>query len=479
MVGDDVDELGPRGRVLAERRLVEQEDPRVQGERRAHAEPSLLAARERERVGGRQVGQVQAIEHPSRPLRRLGLRDAGAHQPVVHLVDCPTGHELVLRVLEHHPEGARDLGRGPSPRVDARAAAGLRGDPHSARRGLQQPCEAGKQGGLPRAGGTGHRDHLPGADREVRGRQPVGHRHPLSHHQAPARLGDRGPAGEMGVVEPDPRRGVGPAREVRHQVGRRKAQHRTSLDEQHMVGARQPGLDPVLDDHDRAAVSGPHHLDRGEDRGGRGRVEVRRGLVEQEQVRIGDGGRGHGEQLLLSAAEPRGVPGQGHVQPHCVQRGRNVGPDLRRRHGSVLQGERDVVADPLHHDVALRLLLDQPDPRRRRVAPGAGDKQPPGVPTLGQRPGKGGQHRRLARPRGAHQDHQLARLDRERHVGQRDRRSARVLVSPPECGDPRPRCAAHGRRPTRRRHAPGRAGRSRGRRCAPAGGPGPTSRARR
>ena len=82
MVGDEPDDLGPGGRVLTEGGLVQHEDPGVEGQRRAHAQPPLLAPGEGERVGLGEVGQAQAVEQPLGARVRLRVRHAGLGEPV-------------------------------------------------------------------------------------------------------------------------------------------------------------------------------------------------------------------------------------------------------------------------------------------------------------------------------------------------------------------------------------------------------------
>ena len=199
-------------------------------------------------------------------------------------------------------------------------------------------------------------------DLEIRDRQPVGDLDTARNQHGRTGRGLREPAGQMGVVDPDPRSGVGVVVEMGGKSRRVQGEDRAVLDEKDAVGAGQPRLHPVLHDHHRAAVGRPHRLDRRQDLGGRRGVQVRRGLVEQQQVRIGHGARRDGEQLLLATAEPGGVTVQGHGQPGPLEGAHDPRPDPLRRDGRILQGERDVITDPLHHDIALGLLLDQPDP---------------------------------------------------------------------------------------------------------------------
>ena len=403
--------------------------PGIQGECGAHAEPPLLAAGEGEGIGVREVGQVQPIEHPRRPLRRLGLRDAGAHQAVVHLVDDPAGDELVLRVLEHHPEGARDARPRPSATGRRAAVPSRPGRPAPCPPwASSQPCQAGQQGGLPRAGGTGDGDHLAG--RRPRGRWRAADRPqppPAPTITAPARLGAGGRLGRWewstqtraAELRPRARWAPGLAR-AQGSITEPPSTSSTRSARASQASTRCSTTTTVQPWWSRTA------LDRGEDPAAAAGSRFAVGSSSRSRCGSATVAAATASSCCCPPLSRRVSVVSGHVQPALrPARLATVAQICAGGDGSVLQGEGDVVADPLHHDVALRLLLDQPDPRRRRVAPGADDKQPPGVPTLGQRPGQGGQHRRLARPRGAHQDHQLARLDRERR-----RRTARPPIGP-------------------------------------------------
>ena len=70
--GEQVEQLHPRAAVLAEGRLVEDEDRWRGGQRGRDRQASLLAAGERERVRLGQVGEVEPLEQLLRPLPRRG-----------------------------------------------------------------------------------------------------------------------------------------------------------------------------------------------------------------------------------------------------------------------------------------------------------------------------------------------------------------------------------------------------------------------
>ena len=121
-------------------------------------------------------------------------------------------------------------------------------------------------------------------------------------------------------------------------------------------------------------------LDGVEERIRRGRVDLRRRLVEQEQARLERERRRERDALQL-AARQLGGPALGEV-PGADQLQRLVDPrpDVGRRDADVLEAERDLVRDLRHHDLVLRILEDRRDvagklgrARLARVAAGHDD----------------------------------------------------------------------------------------------------------
>ena len=185
------------------------------------------------------------------------------------------------------------------------------------------------------------------------------------HHHDPARLGHRGAAGQVGVVEPDPRRRVGPVGEVRGQVGRargsapsrrRRAAHGRRATARPRPGARRRprcshGLVRTASTAARTAAA---------DAGSRLAVgSSSRSRCGPATVAAATASSCCCPPLSLEVSRSRGTSNPTASSASATSDQIRAGRDSR-----VLQGERNVVADALHHDVALRLLLDQPDPRR-------------------------------------------------------------------------------------------------------------------
>ena len=125
LLGEQRDQLAPGGRVLAEGRLVEHQDPGRGGQRGGDRQPALLAAGERVRVGVGERGQAQPLEQlvGGGPRRRRVL--AGAQRPQGELVAQPAGEELLLGMLEDRADPGDQL-PGPPPVRLASARAGRR-----------------------------------------------------------------------------------------------------------------------------------------------------------------------------------------------------------------------------------------------------------------------------------------------------------------------------------------------------------------
>jgi hypothetical protein len=155
---------------------------------------------------------------------------------------------------------------------------------------------------------------------------------------------------------------------------------------------------------------------------GRGRVEGRRGLVEQEKFRVIGQGAGQGEALLLAPREAGGVAGQIEpVEPDAIEQragvavreggapqprpGREVVEDRAREHHGLLgdvgdaaaeglRGERQRV-DSAQDDLPLRQRIEAPEGAQQRglAAPGGAldrDHLAPVDPQAGAAHGRGG-----------------------------------------------------------------------------------------
>ena len=238
-------------------------------------------------------------------------------------------------------------------------------------------------------------------------------------------------------------------------------------------------LDPVLDDHGGGSGGASTSASTSADQRGTGRVEVRGGLVEQQQPGAQREDAGQRQPLLLAAGQRAGggVPAVGEADGG--QRLVDPRPDLGRRDAAVLQAERDVVAGPGHDQRGLGVLQHQPG-AGPGLAGGRGRRGAPRPPARRRRRGRAG---RPARPAGwtcrRRTGRGAAPARRARSAGRRraaPRPAGRRAASPSRGRRRRP-----ARRGVRVRPGPGRrrTGTATARRCGPAPAPAATSRRRR
>ena len=210
-------------------------------------------------------------------------------------------------------------------------------------------------------------------------------------------------------------------------VLRRIEEQPAAVDEEDARRELQRPSDAVLGEHHRRAepVDGSQEEARGL------RIELGRGLVEQEQARLERERRREADPLELSAGELDSLPPPQVERVHGLQRPLDSRPDLGRRGAEVLQSERDLVRGDRHHDLVLRILEDRRSRARKlcgaRVTrvEARDDHAPRKAAAVEMRdePGERPQQRRLAGAGGAEERHHLSRLERERHVSQRWRRT--------------------------------------------------------
>ena len=115
----------PRAAVLAESRLVEDEQLGSADERGRHRQATLLATRQRHGVGAREFGQPQCLEVFVDEGGDLLIGHAGGARADRELLGDGGGQELVFRLLEDHRHAAQELLAGPLVRVTGRAIGGL------------------------------------------------------------------------------------------------------------------------------------------------------------------------------------------------------------------------------------------------------------------------------------------------------------------------------------------------------------------
>jgi hypothetical protein len=209
----------------------------------------------------------------------------------------------------------------------------------------------------------------------------------------------------------------------------------------------------VLDDQ-RGRARFPQDASHGipdlDDTGG---VEVRRGLVEQQQPRTHRERAGEREPLLLPARELGGRMRERHGESDGLEGGRHAFPDLPARNPEVLAAECHVVADPCHDGLRLGVLQHQPGPAARRARRDPVDGQLAGVLALvvaAEYSRERVQQGRLARARRSEQQHPFPRFDDQVELAQRP--GAPPGVPPAPAARPhRGGCDARGRAAIRRR----------------------------
>ncbi len=217
---------------------------------------------------------------------------------------------------------------------------------------------------------------------------------------------------------------------------------------------RGPHVDTVLDDDHGRARALDDGLDGGAHLSDAARVQVRGGLVQEQQARAHREDRRQGQALLLPARQLRRRMIQGDAQAHCLERILHARPDLLARDPHVFHAEGHVVAHAGEDHLGLGVLHEQAHAAPRL---GRGDaidgERAGGLALLGaaQQAGQAAHERRLARPGRAQHQHALARRDIEINIRQRGVLAPGVT--------PSPAARAHARaRPLTQRHLAVRGG---------------------
>ena len=260
-------------------------------------------------------------------------------------------------------------------------------------------------------------------------RMAVAHLPRAQEYLAGRRAGPPGQHRSRPGPRPPPRRARRRARRTRSRrpVGDHpaaRAQHHHAVDQVQHLG------DPVLDEDERGPAVGQRCADGVADEGRAGGVEVGRRLVEQQQARAAGDRAGQREPLLFAAGERGGRPvarvRRGPPRPAAAS---TAGQISLGRYAAVLQSKCDIVADPGHHELGLRVLEDDADlfAGRPGVDTVDGDHALLLARVLGEQAGQRGEQRALAGPRRAEQQHPLAarppvdpRRARPRRDGRRD-----------------------------------------------------------
>ena len=168
---------------------------------------------------------------------------------------------------------------------------------------------------------------------------------------------------------------------------------------------------------DEAQDGGQHLL-------GRGRVEGRGRLVEDQDPRTGGEHRADRDALLLPAGEVAQRPAAEIGDPQQVEGLLDAGAHRRGWHGELLHGVRELLLDDVGHEAVDGILPDEADEIRELARPvlpriASAHDDPAGEGTAGEvrdKPVDRPQQRGLARARRSRDEAQLALGDLERHV---------------------------------------------------------------
>ena len=118
-------EAQPRAAILAEGRLVEDQQFGGADERGRHRQAALLAARQRHGVGARKLSEAQRLEVLVDEGGDFLVGHAGGARADRELLGDGGGQELVFGLLEDHRHAAEQLLAGPLVRVTCRAVGCL------------------------------------------------------------------------------------------------------------------------------------------------------------------------------------------------------------------------------------------------------------------------------------------------------------------------------------------------------------------
>ena len=181
-------------------------------------------------------------------------------------------------------------------------------------------------------------------------------------------------------------------------------------------------------------------MENPEYRGRAGGVQVGRRLIEHEETRRDREHPRNRDPLLLAAGESRGPAALEPRQPDEPEHFRHSRAHRDHGPGEILQTERDVVPDALHHELARRILEHDPRPEahgrhgRNALNVARGDFDvvdteralPLAGKLDGQQPRQPARDRALPGPGWPDDEEQLARLHSELQITERRPRAARV-----------------------------------------------------
>jgi hypothetical protein len=198
-------------------------------------------------------------------------------------------------------------------------------------------------------------------------------------------------------------------------------EHPVRVQDEQSLDEADPRSEDVLDDDDRDRVCRERAFHARPHLGGVAGVEHGRRLVEQQDAGCQREGTREGQPLRLTAGQRTGRRVQGQVQPDCVHGRTHGGRHVRTRHTHVLEPERDVPPDRGGDHPGARLLEDEADlagaRSRRMPVDEDATRQLTCVGGLEQA-GHGPEQGRLAGPARTHEEHPLARVERQGDVAQ-------------------------------------------------------------
>ena len=436
-------EAQPRAAVLAEGRLVEDQQLGGADERGRHGQAALLAARQRHRVGARKLSEAQGLQVFLDEGGDLLLAHAGGARADGEFLGDGGGQELVLGLLEDHGHAAQELLAAPLVGVACRAVGGL--DLDRALQGRQEARQrqrkrrfsgairandAGGDAALDRQVDAGpHGGGLVVADRQVgdagdggilgRGRGDLG---------GGADLG-----GDVVAGKPDAALAQGVALLVEDLVEGAVGSDATVGHHDDAVHEGRPHVHAMLDDHHRRARASHNGLDGGAHLGDATRIQVRGRLVQEQQARAHRENRRERQALLLPARQLRRRMIKGCVQAHRAQGLLHARPYLLAGNPQVLHTEGHVVTHAGQDHLGLRVLHEEAHaaPRLRRGNAVNGESAG-GLALLGatQQARQAAHERRLARPGRPEHQHALTRRDIEINARQRGVLAPSVTPSP-------------------------------------------------
>ena len=372
--------------VLAERRLVEHEEPWPAHELGGQGESPLLPAGQGERVPRAEPVQGEAqrrgdVACPGPLVERQPEEQVGLHRGA---------QERPLGILRHVAGEARELPGGDPGRVAAGEADGAAG------RAQEADEEAGDASTCRCRSGRGGRPRSPGCDRQVEVGQDgdpalEGEVDAPGHAlgQAPAPRGRRARDRRAGpgrgrqarrAARCRPPTSAGPCRPAARAGVPSASGVPSAAEGEDQVGEGPREVRPVLheDDRRRPRRRGPPPAARRRPgrRAGRGWPSARRGRGGRDGARRRRPGPG------AAARRPRAGPSGAARTPPRPASASAAGTRARiagRSQRAALQPERDVVLRPLHDELAGRILEDDPDP---------GGRGPPGRWPATRRPSR-------------------------------------------------------------------------------------------